>query len=296
MATDTSISTRTLVLGSVRDDGLLDARDLYGIARACGMTDLQVRLCLRRLVAQGALEHVRGRGQGAQYVARGETAREILPELEYVEFAYRQDAGLEPWDGRWRLVGFTIAEEHRALRDELRERLRYLGWAQVNGGLYASPHPWDEVVAAEAERLGVTDALTLVESDRFSLGGVCDPRALADRMWPLASVAAGYRDFQARLAARVERLTADDKDLHVIGGEVFATAVDFSRAIEPDPLLPPELLPPAWAGMEARRDLARAHRRLADSGLGDRLPAVFHRLAVAVPGVDVAAGGSAAVC
>lgn len=154
MIEDTPIPTRTLVLGCVARDGSLNAGEVYGLAEACGMTDLQVRLCLRRLVSEGAIEHVSGRGRRAEFVARGESASSaILPELEFVDFAYRQDEGLEPWDGRWRLVGFSVSEDRRAARDELRDRLRYYGGAPVHGGLYVSPHAWEELVLPEAERL-----------------------------------------------------------------------------------------------------------------------------------------------
>lgn len=290
MAPDPSIPTRTVVLGSVRKDGSLVAAEVYALANACGMTDLQVRLCLRRLVSEGALEHVGGRGKRAEYVARGESAARILPELEYVEFAYRQDAGQEPWDGRWRLVGFSIPEHRRAARDELRDRLRYFGGAPVHGGLYASPHAWGDIVAAEAERIGVTETLTLIECDRLGLGGVTEPRELAARLWPLTSVARGYREFMQRLARRMEQARAGI-DPAALGGDVFAASVDFARTIEPDPLLPPELLPDPWAGTEARRMLADAQRTVAGLGFADRLPALYDRLAVPAAADGDSAGG-----
>lgn len=298
MAPDTSIPTRTLVLGCIQRDGSLDAADLYRVAEACGMTDLQVRLCLRRLVSAGVLEQVGGRGRRAKFVARGESAtRILLPELEYVDFAYRQDAGLEPWDGRWRLVGISVSEHRRAARDEFRDWLRYHGGAPVHGGLYVSPHAWDELVLAEAERLDVADALTVIRSERLSLGGVTEPRELAARLWPLESVARGYEDFIRRLERRLAQASerAVPPSPEAVAGSAFATTLDFARAIEPDPLLPPELLPHRWPGAEARRRVTDAQRMLAGSGLSSRFPALFDRLAVARTGATTAARGSSRV-
>ena len=45
----------------------------------------------------------------------------------------------EPWDGMWSLVAFSIPEEHRAARDELRKALRWLGFAPLYDGLWVSP-------------------------------------------------------------------------------------------------------------------------------------------------------------
>ncbi|MEV0668573.1 PaaX family transcriptional regulator C-terminal domain-containing protein [Spirillospora sp. NPDC050365] len=293
MAEDVSIPTRTLILGCVRRDGYLDAAELYGVAEACGMTEMQVRLCLRRLVSEGALEQVGGRGRRAEFVTRGDSASQILPELEYLHFAYRQDAGLEPWDGRWRLVGFSVSEDRRAARDDFRDRLLYFGAAPVHGGLYVSPHALGEVVVTEAERLGIAETLAMMESDRLSLGGVTDPRELAGILWPLASVARGYEDFLGRLERRLGRAKVDVEGSgpDVGAGDVFATTLEFARAIEPDPLLPPELLPERWSGVRARRRLADARGMLAGLELGDRFPTLFDWLA-AIDGGSVDGGAA----
>jgi phenylacetic acid degradation operon negative regulatory protein len=281
MVYDTSIPTRTLVLGCIRRDGSLDAAELYSVAEACGMTDLQVRLCLRRLISEGLLEHVRGRGRRAEFKAQAGSADRILPELEYLQFARRQDAGMEPWDGHWHVVGFSVSEHHRTARDTFRDYLRHYGGAYLNGGLYVSPHGWDELVVAEAQRLGIADTLTLIECERLSVGGATEPRDIAMRLWPLESVAAGYEEFIRRFEKWLERASALEKppSLDLIVGRVFAVMLEFGRAMEPDPLLPGELLPEHWPGPTARRCLVDAQQFLAPFGVENRFPAIFDRLA-----------------
>lgn len=279
-----AIPTRTLVLGMVRPDGTLPADDLYRVAEACGMTDQQVRLCLRRLVAEGALTHQHGRGRRATFVAAHAAQDAILPELAFLHLAYQQDAGTEPWDGRWRLAGFNIPEARRPARDQLRDRLLRLGGALVHGGLYVSPHPWDELVTAEAQQLDVDDTLTLVDSDHLSVGGIDDPQRLAGRLWPLAQLARDYGDFTERLRARLEHARdaaapAPDAVLR----DTFLTAVEFARVMERDPLLPPELLPHPWPGREARAALCATQDVHAAHGVGDRLPGVFRTLSAPTP-------------
>lgn len=275
---DSSIPTRSLVLGMVRADGELRADELYRVAGECGMSDQQVRLCLRRLVAEGALEHRGGRGRKAVFYAPAAQSA-ILPELDFLAYAYRQDAGEEPWDGVWRLVAFSVPEARRSARDELRPYLLYLGAVALHGGLYATPNDIGELVSAEAERLGVIDGLTLAECRELVVGGERDPRRLAAQLWPLERLEADYRRFTERLTRRLRaarRSPSPDAALR----DAFLTTIEFARVIEADPLLPPELLPRSWAGRRARALLAEAQAGLfARHDLGDASQ-LLRRLAV----------------
>ncbi len=251
MSSESLLSTRTLVLGMIDDAGRLDAGLLYDVASGCGMTSQQVRLCLRRLVAEGLLAHDGGRGRKAVFTAVDGNAAAILPEMEYVRLAYRQDAGQAPWDGVWHLAAFSVPESRRQARDELRRHLRFLGGVTAGGGLYVCANDWDRSVSDEADRIGVGEELTLARTTDLRVGGVTDPRALATRLWPLDRLAADWTAFGRRHADR-RVSAADDRDRL---GAAFATAVEFAQIMEQDPLLPPELLPPGWPGATARAAL-----------------------------------------
>ena len=54
-----------------------------------------------------------------------------------------------------------------------------LGGAALQGGVYVSPHPWDDAVRHEAKRLDLADHLSLATTDDLEIGGVRDPRQLA---------------------------------------------------------------------------------------------------------------------
>lgn len=267
------IPTRTLVMAMVADDGSLDAGELYDVATACGMSDQQVRLCLRRLVIDGTLTHLGGRGRKGVFRAGAEPESRVLPELTYVEFAYEQDAGREPWDGRWRLVAFNLDRDRRSERDELRTRLLFLGGAPLHAGLYVSPNPWDAFVEADAERLGIGRDLLRLETDRLDVGGEDDPSVLAPLLWPLDAVGAGYERFREATERRLEGLDGEAPVMRV----ALTTVVEFARAIGPDPLLPAEMLPDDWPGRAARRLMVDAAARF-EQLAGPTLPPVLHRL------------------
>ncbi|MFI9552978.1 PaaX family transcriptional regulator C-terminal domain-containing protein [Nonomuraea endophytica] len=250
---DVHVSTRMLVEALVRTDLTVDAGELYATAQQLRMTDQQVRLCIKRLVAEGRFVQ-EGRGRKAVLRATGSAERAMGLDVEFVAHAYRQDAGLAPWDGAWHLVGFAVPESERTGRDALRAAITALGGAPVHGGLYVSANPWEPYVEEHARRLEVLDHVTFLTTRDLRRGEQADPVALARDLWPLE-----------KIARRYERLTAvAEPRLNLLCGAnpitpqerlTFAVelAAEFTRALEDDPLLPPELLPRHWPGARARK-------------------------------------------
>lgn len=259
-----AIPTRLLVLGMAHRDGSVLGSELYDVAVECGLTVDQVRSQMRRLVTEGLFTR-EGEGRDARYDATAAGRATLDTTLHRHTLAYAQDAAGRGWDRRWRLVAFAIPEARRADRDAFREWLRHLGAAQLQPGVYVSPHRWEQEVRAEVELLGIGEHVTLVTTDEVDLGGVTDPRQIAARLWPLDEIAARYREFVTTyeevpevldaMRRRGERLREKDflpGALHV--------AIRFNQCFDTDPLLPPELLPRPWPGREAREVLARCRR------------------------------------
>ncbi|MEU1285028.1 PaaX family transcriptional regulator C-terminal domain-containing protein [Kitasatospora sp. NPDC005856] len=261
------IPTRVLVDAMVRADGTVDCGDLYAVAGRLGMSDQQVRLTIKRLTADGRFVQ-EGRGRRALLRATATTRREIEPDVEHLALMYAQDRGEAPWDGVWHLAGFAVPERERTARDALRETLLRLGGAPVQNGLYVSPHPWEPDVREAAGALGVLGNLTLLGTRDLHTGDTADPRELARHWWPLEELAEGHRRLAAFAAEQLARLTAgslSETELLTVAVELAAV---FTEATEPDPLLPPELLPRPWPGAEARTLVARCWALL----LADRKP------------------------
>jgi phenylacetic acid degradation operon negative regulatory protein len=256
--------TRVLVLGMAHEDGTVLASELMPVAEACGQSAEQVRSCLRRLVKEGLFTR-EGIGRSARFLATEQGMAALGTNLERHRLAYIQDHAGRGWDRRWRLVAFAVPEQRRAARDAFRDRLRLLGGAAIANGLYVSPHRWDKDVGDEADRLGLTDAVTQASTDDLSVGGVSDPRELARRLWPIDEIAIRYRQFVdtyrgvpdalERMRARRERLA----DAVFLPGALGVT-VEFASVFADDPLLPPELLPRPWPGRAARELLVQSRR------------------------------------
>jgi phenylacetic acid degradation operon negative regulatory protein len=247
----------------LRPDGTLDAGDLYTVAALLAMSDQQVRLTIKRMVAGGRLT-VTGRGRKAILRATADQRRDTARDVEFVRYAYRQDRGLEPWDGTWHLVAFAMPETERSARDALRKEITYLGGAQVQGGLYVSPTQWEPLVAAVADQLGVASAITTATTRDLTVRGVRDPRQLVGQLWPIETIAERWRGVFQVARSRLHRLdTSPPPDPDEALAMAIELAAEFDRAARPDPLLPPDLLPHPWSGTQARELAARAWARLA---------------------------------
>jgi phenylacetic acid degradation operon negative regulatory protein len=277
-STTVTIPTRTLVLGTARRDGTIRAEDVYRVAEASGQSAEQVRSCLRRIVSEGLYERS-GSGRKAIFVPTAAGAATLGTRLRRVRLSFSQDAAGRGWDRNWRLVAFAVPEANRASRDALRDRLRDLGGAPIQGGLYVSPHPWEPDVRDLANQLGVADNLTLASTDDLEVGGETDPRRLAAMLWPIDDVATAYERFVdtfRHLPAELESLRQNRG--RVSDTELFprmlAMGVAHDEISAMDPFLPPELLPRPWAG-RAARELVVKCRKLAhqvrESGTGTGL-------------------------
>ncbi len=269
------VPTRMLVHALIREDGTVGADELYTVANTLGMSDQQVRLCVRRLVAEGRFTH-EGRGRKAELHATAGTTRALAPNADFLRHAFRQDAGSAPWDGVWHLAAFAVPESARAARDTLRETLVRLGGAPLQGGLYVCANPWEPYVEEAAHRLGAHGALTLLTTTDLRRGDTREPAELARRLWPLQEIADRYHRLSRIARPRLARLTGPgglpSSALLTIAVEL---AAELTRAMEPDPLLPPQLLPQPWPGTRAREHIARCWAALYERDRGGARPALF---------------------
>jgi len=264
--TTVPIPTRLLVLGLAHEDGSIRADEVYEVGESCGQSAEQLRSCLRRLVAEELFTR-QGAGRTAVYVPTEAGQVTLERGMQRVRLSYAQDRAGRGWDRRWHLAGFAVPESRRAARDGFRDVLLGMGGAPVQGGLYVSPHAWDDDVRREAKRLGMVEHLTLASTAELEVGGVRDPRELAAALWPLDDVARRYARFVEAHLEVPERLEQHKRKHGRLADADFlplalTMAVAYTECSARDPYLPPELLPRPWPGRQAR-DIVVRSRRLA---------------------------------
>lgn len=180
------------------------------------------------------------------------------------------------WAGRWYVLAFVWPQQ-RHVRDALRGRLHWLGFAPLHDGTWVSPHDRVEQALAELHDFGVGDATAL---ESRVVGSSSAPPQSA---WDLAELADSYLAFIAdteRIARRLEDGELSPVDALVRRTELVDTWVAFS-SIDPD--LPAALLPADWPQSRARSLFLHTHAKLGERA-SDRVREVVARYAPELAG------------
>ncbi|MCP2360187.1 phenylacetic acid degradation operon negative regulatory protein [Nonomuraea thailandensis] len=229
-----------------------------------GVTEEAVRSTLTRMVKRGLLaRHRSGRktyfGLTAHATAVLEDGRRRMWETGAVN---------RDWDGAWTLVGFSMPDDRRATRHDLRSQLIWAGFGLLQSGMWIAPGVKD--VRAIVTGLGLRDHVTVLTAS------AAEPTESADlvrKAFDTEQIAARYHAFLDRWDTPGPQAALPD-DL----ARQLLLHTDWLQLVRQDPHLPAEHLPPDWPAIRAEqvtRTLARAYeepaRELAAKVL-DELP------------------------
>ena len=135
------------------------------------------------------------------------------------------------------MVIFDIKEKERWIRQQLRRKLKELGFGMWQKSIYISPHSLEEDMTEflqEAKLFGKAYVLTA----RHHLLG--EAKNLAEQVWHLSELNNEYLNLEERLG---ELNTLKGKSKLV---EEKKICYDYSVLLTIDPCLPRELLPSNW--------------------------------------------------
>ncbi|HVT69123.1 MAG TPA: PaaX family transcriptional regulator C-terminal domain-containing protein [Trebonia sp.] len=234
----------------------LPSAAIVGLLAEFGVSDSAARAALSRLTRNGLL--VTSRCGRRTFVRLSARAADILNDGARRIFSF--GSAPAPWDGMWSLVAFSIPEEHRSARDELRKALRWLGFAPLYDGLWVSPRDHAGDVLARLSDLGITTATAFratslpLAASADGAGSAADGAAsdIPARAWNLAGLRDSYQefiDFARELRDQTEAGRITTADALVARTRVMNEWRAFP-ALDPD--LPDELLPEAWPRATAR--------------------------------------------
>ncbi|WP_435737363.1 PaaX family transcriptional regulator C-terminal domain-containing protein [Cellulosimicrobium sp. PMB13] len=263
---------RTVVGLYLRDlGGWVAVADLVALLDAVGVPSAAARSAISRVKAKGLLVAADVGGRPGYRLAPGADA--MLARGDRRIFAYRQQAD----DDAWLLVSFSVPEDRRAARHQLRRHLAGIGCGTVADALWICPAHLAGEVEQILDHLDLRDAATLfVTGTPQTHGTFADAAA---RWWDLDRIAALHRRFLARHEGASSRHVPDGARSPVPDGarspvpdgarspvsdgarspvaatspsDAFARwvrAVDDWRTVPyVDPGLPPSALPADWPG------------------------------------------------
>jgi len=211
-----------------------------------GIEEKTTRQALMRTAGSGWLDAEKvGRRTRWRLTA---SAQKML--TEGAERIYSFTGPAESWDGRWLLVYARIPDSDRRARHVVRSRLSWAGFGSLGAGVWISPHPdrEDEAVGVLREAGVSADAHVFVARR----SGLADVRVMVAAAWDLGAIEEQYEEFIEEFRATVP-------------ADVLARQVElvhaWRRFPSVDPVLPRELLPARWSGLEAARLFADRHQR-----------------------------------
>lgn len=221
-----------------------------------GFSDRMVRTTISRMKHMGYLKGQRV-GRHSFYRLTDSGLREVhgVRDLAFGALGAQ-------WDGRWTVVAYSIPEEHRELRDALRDSLKMLGFGCLVPGAWVSPHPLPAKMEKEWQKTGVWPYLEIFEARHL---GPSEPGDLVSHAWPqLPALADRYRAFEknyGQIPDRFQQEALDNEDCFVLH---LQSLFEFMSIIIEDPALPSALLPEDWPRPAAQSLYVRLRQLLAE--------------------------------
>lgn len=212
------------------------------------------RAALSRMVKHGLLVSSRA-GRNTSYRLTPRTVGVLRSGLSRMGEFGRED---RPWDGIWSVIVFSAPEGDRVLREAIRARLRWLGYAPLEDAAWISPRARAGVAVEELEHLGLHQVTALTATVPALGAGPRRPQ----EAWDLDSLSAAYRRFideADRLARKLEADVFTPAEALVQRTRLAHAWIELARS---DPDLPRELLPPDWPRARARAAFIGAHETL----------------------------------
>ncbi len=232
--------------------GTVRLRSLVALMGAFDVPEATVRVVVTRMRNEGWLDSARN-GRETSY-ALTEASWGLLDEGRARIF----ERAPGPWDGHWHMVMYSVPETDRALREQLRKKLAWLGFGSLSPSVWVSPH--DRTPAVRLEFGG--HAGVVIDAFHARSDGADDDRDMADRCWGLAQLDHDYVELLAHYQPRLADYRAGALRGREALVERMALIHDYRMFPFRDPDLPPELLPAGWSGRIAHEVFREAHSLL----------------------------------
>lgn len=231
---------RTVIGVSVRaEGGWLSSSAFVTLLDELGVPAGRTRTALTRLKAKGILV-LEARSGSAGY-SLTDAARRML---ERGDRRIHQPRFMDD-DHDWFVISFTVPEDDRQLRHQLKRRLSWIGCGSVAGALWIGPGFLIDEAEQIVADLGLTGQVTLFVVKEIR--GATAPADAVARWWDLAAVAARHEAFLSAHGTSLAAYRADPGPRNAFRRWIFA--LDAWRPIPyVDPGLPLSLLPGDWPG------------------------------------------------
>ncbi|WP_433200598.1 PaaX family transcriptional regulator [Dactylosporangium sp. CS-047395] len=204
-----------------------------------GVSEAGARTAISRLARRGVLQGRRD-GRRSFYRLAAAAAGQLSAGGQWI---VASAAGAEPWDEWWTLIAFSLPQDERTRRRELRGRLRWLGYAPLYDGLWISPHALTDLAAGQLDAIA-PGSLTVFRARHIGFGAMARREPM--QAWDVTAIAGQYDAFIEHWRPLLPRIAAG----RVGGAEAVRARTEvmdtYRRFAVLDPRLPIRLLPSGW--------------------------------------------------
>ncbi|MED3562835.1 phenylacetic acid degradation operon negative regulatory protein PaaX [Bacillus xiapuensis] len=216
---------------------------LIRLLKEFGHNEQAVRVAVSRMLKQGWVESEKIENRSYYFLTKQGISR--------IEEAGNRIFKLHPseWDGKWRVLMYTIPEEKRQIRDELRQELLWSGFGSFSNACWISPNNLEKEVKLLIEKYDISEYVDFFVSEYI---GPRDNPTLVERSWPLAEVVDKYEEFiimySKQFFANQEIINRGEMTDAQCFVERTKLVHEYRKFLFIDPGLPNELLPENWNG------------------------------------------------
>ncbi|CAH0259186.1 Transcriptional repressor PaaX [Peribacillus simplex] len=232
---------------------------LIRLLKEFGHNEQGVRVAVSRMVKQGWIQSEK-LGNKSYYFL---TDRGVQRMDEAANRIYKMKPN--EWDGKWRILMYTIPEDKRQLRDDLRKELLWSGFGSFSSGCWISPNDLEKQINRLIEKYDIKEYVDFFISD---YKGPKENQSLVEKSWHLEEIENKYEEFIEKYSKQfivhqsiINRGEMSDADCFV---ERTNLVHEYRKFLFIDPGLPKELLPSKWNGNHAALLFSQYYQVLAE--------------------------------
>ncbi|WP_062352448.1 phenylacetic acid degradation operon negative regulatory protein PaaX [Bacillus kwashiorkori] len=248
---DSSLNTRSMIFTIYGDyirhyGGEIWIGSLIRLFKEFGHNEQSVRAAISRMHKQN---WVQSRKEGNRsYYFLTEQGIERMQEAAERIFKLRPNH----WDGKWRMLIYTIPEEKRHIRDELRKELVWSGFGTMANSVWISPNDLTKQVYKMIDKYDVRPYIHYFITE---YNGPHERGQLIKDCWNIDEINEKYEAFIEKYKREAD---SNYKKIHtgqMTPADCFVERTklvhEYRKFLFIDPGLPEELLPEVWLGNQA---------------------------------------------
>lgn len=167
------------------------------------------------------------------------------------------------WDGFWRVLIYSMPEEKRDLRTQVRKELSWTGFGLISNSTWISPNPLEMQITEMIDTYGLKDYTIFFTSSSILSH---DNDEIIAKAWNLEQIHNEYNIFIDNFKPKYEILKERIWNNTLTVQEAFIVRTElvhsYRKFLFNDPGFPQDLLPQHWSGNEARDLFISLHQLL----------------------------------